>query len=68
MKSNNEQESLLLTMRQAAKALQLSDRTVWSMIQRGELPCVRLGRSVRIDPADLQQFIEKAKEGQGVQQ
>ena len=53
----------LLTYDGAAKALGVSDRTVWALVDRGDLPAVRFGRSVRIDPADLQAFIERAKEG-----
>lgn len=51
----------LLTYRQAAEVLGVSDRNVWTLVDRGDLPAVRFGRSVRIDPADLRAFIERAK-------
>ena len=51
----------LLTYLQAAKLLGVSDRTVWSLVARDELPAVRFGRSVRIDPADLRAFVQRAK-------
>ncbi|MEE9128548.1 MAG: helix-turn-helix domain-containing protein [Phycisphaerales bacterium] len=51
----------LLTYDQAGKMLGVSGRTVWTLVDRGELPAVRFGRSVRIDPADLRTFIERAK-------
>ena len=51
----------LLTYQQAARRLQVSDRTVWSLCKRGDLPCVRVKSSVRIDPADLAAFIERQK-------
>jgi len=54
----------LLTYQQVAKLLATSDRTVWQLVKDQKLPAIRFGRSVRIDPTDLQVFIEQAK-GQG---
>jgi len=54
-------DRLLLTPRAAAQALAIGERTLWNLTNRGELPCVRLGRSVRYDPADLRRFIEAQK-------
>lgn len=51
----------LLTYRQAARVLGVTERTVWSLVHDGALPVVRFGRSVRIDPADLRAFIERGK-------
>ena len=51
----------LLTYDEAAKMLGVSGRTVWTLGDRGELPAVRFGKSVRIDPTDLRAFIEQAK-------
>ena len=56
---------LLLTPRDAAKALSISERTLWSLTQRGDVPVVRLGRSVRYDPRDLTAFIDRMKAGGG---
>jgi len=53
----------LLTYRQAAMVLGVTDRTIWTLVNRGALLAVRFGRSVRIDPADLRAFIERAKQG-----
>ncbi len=55
----------LLTYDQAGKMLGVSGRTVWTLVDRGDLPAVRFGRSVRIDPVDLRRFIERAKIGRG---
>ncbi len=52
----------LLTYREAGKRLGVTERTVWSLVDRGELPAVRFGRSVRIDLADLRTFIDRAKQ------
>jgi excisionase family DNA binding protein len=51
----------LLTYREVAEVLGVTDRTVWELVRKGELRNVRVGRSVRIDPADLKQFIEDSK-------
>lgn len=53
--------TLLLTSTTAARALAISARTLWGLTARGELPVVRIGRSVRYDPRDLVRWIEAAK-------
>ena len=54
---------LLLTPRQAAEALQISERKLWGMKASGEIPHVLLGRSVRYPLADLQRWIDERKNG-----
>jgi len=54
---------LLLTPHQAAEALQISERKLWSMKASGEISYVLLGRSVRYPRADLQQWIDERKTG-----
>jgi excisionase family DNA binding protein len=54
---------LLLTPRQAAEALQISERKLWSMKASKEIPHVLLGRSVRYPLGDLQQWIDERKKG-----
>ena len=54
---------LLLTSRQVAQALQISERKLWSMKASGEIPHVLLGRSVRYPVADLQRWIDERKTG-----
>ncbi|HUW83539.1 MAG TPA: helix-turn-helix domain-containing protein [Phycisphaerae bacterium] len=51
----------LLTYRQAARILGVTARTVWTLVNRGQLRAVRFGGTVRIDPADLREFVERAK-------
>jgi excisionase family DNA binding protein len=57
---------LLMTAREAAKALAVCEKTLWSMtVPRGPLPSVRLGRSVRYAVADLHAFVyAQAERGQ----
>ena len=54
-------ERILLTPREAANALSVCERTLYGLTQRGELPAVRIGRSVRYSVEDLRAWIEKAK-------
>lgn len=42
-----------LTVPEVAELLQVSVRTVWRAIDRGEIPVVRLGRLVRVNAAAL---------------
>jgi excisionase family DNA binding protein len=51
----------LLTSRHAAKALAICEKTLWAFTDRGEIPVVRIGRSVRYDPQDLSRWIESRK-------
>lgn len=55
-------EPLLLTVRQAAKVLSISERTLWGLTKSGDIPAVRFGgRNVRYDPRDLDAWIQAAK-------
>ena len=57
-----ETSPLLLAYSEVARLLGVSERTVWSMVNQGDLPAVRLATSgVRIDRRDLDQFIETSK-------
>ncbi len=52
---------MLLTPREAAKALTISEKTLWSLsVPRGPIPVVRLGaRSVRYTRAALCHYVEQ---------
>jgi excisionase family DNA binding protein len=52
---------LLWTCREAAAALSISERTLWSLTKSGDMPCVRIGRSVRYDPEDIRSWIDAQK-------
>lgn len=51
------QDRLLLRPREVAAATGLSRSLVYELIGRGELPVVRVGKSVRVPVAALQQWI-----------
>jgi predicted DNA-binding transcriptional regulator AlpA len=48
---------LLLKPREAAAALGISPRLLWSLTKSGELPCIRISRCVRYNPAALAEWI-----------
>ncbi len=48
----------LMTPRETAKTLAISERTLWSLTQRGMVPSVRIGRSIRYDPRSLSTWIK----------
>ena len=50
--------SRLLNAQEVAAALNMGLSTVYMLVERGELPSIRIGRSVRIRPEDLENFIE----------
>ena len=41
------EEELLLSTREAAKRLSISERTLFALTKSGQLPCVRLGMAKR---------------------
>jgi excisionase family DNA binding protein len=56
-----EPSAMLLKPAEAAKLLQIGERTLWRLTDAGEIPCIRIGRSVRYDPADLRVWIAAKK-------
>ncbi len=53
--------SQLLTIEQAAERLSVSVRNIRHQIYRRNIPIVKVGRLVRIDEADLQDFIDRGR-------
>jgi excisionase family DNA binding protein len=50
--------SRLLNAQDVAATLNMGLSTVYLLVERGELPSIRIGRSVRFRPEDLEKFIE----------
>ena len=53
----------LIKLKDAAAYLAISERKLWDLSKSNIIPVVRLGRAVRYDKADLDNFIMRAKEG-----
>jgi excisionase family DNA binding protein len=62
MKPEPQIEPLVYNCKQAAQALGISERTLWTLTRKGVVRCIRIGRSVKYDPADLRALLEDAKE------
>lgn len=54
---------IAIRVRDAARATTLSERTIWSAIQRGDLPASKVGRAVLIKPADLEEWVSSKPRG-----
>jgi excisionase family DNA binding protein len=52
---------LLLKPNEAADMLAISPRLLWTITDSGALPCLRIGRLVRYDVADLKAWINTQK-------
>ena len=47
----------LLTVREVAERLAVSEKTVRRLIERGELPVLRVGVQIRVDAAQLEAWL-----------
>jgi putative molybdopterin biosynthesis protein len=54
-------EDSAYTPDEVAKILKISRFTVYELIKRGELTAYHIGRKVRVEPADLERYIQNAK-------
>jgi excisionase family DNA binding protein len=64
------QQRPLLTIAETGTRLNLNERTVRRLIARGDLPAVRLGNSIRVDPDDLEAWLEErliSREGSAIE-
>lgn len=55
----------LLTAEEVATLLSVSRKSVYKWTEVGLLPCIRLGRAVRFDQADVEAFLQQAKQREG---
>lgn len=50
---------LALSSREASKALGISERTLWSLVQAGKIESFRIGNARRYHVAELERFISE---------
>jgi len=62
MPLNSADRFRILTVRDCAELLGISNQAVYRAIQRGDLRTIRLGRSVRIRQSDLSAFLSAETE------
>lgn len=55
--------ALALRPAAAARALGIGTRLLWEMTNRGEIPCVRIGRCVTYPVALLNEWLARQAEG-----
>lgn len=58
---NWDEVPLVLSTKQVADVLSIHINTVKRLITRGELPAAKIGRVLRVDKADLKQYLDKSK-------
>jgi excisionase family DNA binding protein len=54
---------LLVDSREGARLLGIGARTLWRLTDRGEIPCVRIGRAVRYSVQALREWIARTEQG-----
>ncbi len=52
-------EEQLLKIDEVASLLQVSRSFAYRLMQRGDIPTVRVGKAIRVLPRDLEQYIQK---------
>lgn len=55
------EEVFLLSSREAAKRLSISERTLFSLTQSGQVPCVRMGAAKRYSVETITKWIQKSE-------
>lgn len=55
--------SPLFTRKAAADYLCISERLLWTITDRGDLPRIKVNRSVRYAQADLDAYIDRRRQG-----
>ena len=63
MKEESNNPTRLMKVKDAAKYLALSEKTLFNFEQEGKLPVVRFGRTVRYAIEDLDAFIQSCRSG-----
>ena len=53
----NESQPRFVTVAEVAGLLRVSNMTVYRLVQSGQLPAVRVGRSYRIREADVNRYL-----------
>jgi len=51
----------LLKGNQVAELLNVSRSQAYRMMRKGEIPTIRFGKSIRVNPEDLETFLEQCR-------
>ena len=55
--ANSDEQPILLSPKEAAMRLRISERTLWTITDRGEIQCIRIGASKRYPITELERFV-----------
>jgi excisionase family DNA binding protein len=55
--NDSEVTPMLMTTRDLARSLRMSERAIFTLRKESGLPSVRLGKSVRFRPSDVQEWL-----------
>ncbi len=58
----NPNDKLLLSSKEAAKLLSISERTLWTITNSGQIACVRILGAKRYARTDIEKFISQQTE------
>ncbi len=61
-----ENDPEFMTAAEVAKVLHIATSSAYLLMQRNEIPTVKIGRSVRVRRVDLEQYINDHYQGQRV--
>nr|WP_285839971.1 helix-turn-helix domain-containing protein [Alkalihalophilus marmarensis] len=56
----------IMTVTQVAEYLQLSEMSTYKLVQNGKIPAFKIGRHWRVKKEDLNEFIERLKNGERI--
>ncbi|MGP4064033.1 helix-turn-helix domain-containing protein [Oceanobacillus sp. M65] len=56
----------IMTVSQVAEYLQLSEMTTYKLVQDGKIPAFKIGRHWRVKRDDLDELIERLKQGERI--
>ena len=65
MKTTETDPIRLLRAEEVAKMLGCSKWYVYALAERGELPCIRIGRTVRFEYKAVEEFVNQRRPGKG---
>lgn len=57
----------MLTRQEVAKALHVSELTIYRLVERGLLPCYRIARRLRFSVADVETYLRGRRAGDHAQ-
>ena len=57
----------LLTIKEARKLVNIGSTNFYSLLRNGEIRSIKIGKSRRIEPAAIEEFLERLRSGEEVE-